>query len=184
MFAQITASFRPNHHLWFCCAVQKLIKIITYHDKLCRRQRLIKRLGTLASNIPFPYDDKKWRLPFCTAKTSYGNDYCHDHDHGLERWVSKACGLRAGEMIPEVEGTKPWDPRGKGTPGVSKGQKPPIQLLQLLKNSPREVRRDHFRYILGPPSPTQEMKLAGPVGEGPSRPPPPVSPAMRVVQDR
>ena len=34
---------------------------------------------------------------------------------------------------------------------MSKGPKPPIQLLQLLKNSPREVKRDHFRFILGPP---------------------------------
>ena len=32
-------------------------------------------------------------------------------------------------------GTKPWGPRGKGSPSVSKGPKPPIQLLQLLKNS-------------------------------------------------
>ena len=40
----------------------------------------------------------------------------------------------------------PWGPRGKGSPSVSKGPKPPIQLLQLLKNRPREVKRDHFRY--------------------------------------
>ena len=53
-------------------------------------------------------------------------------------------------MILEVEGTRPWDPRGKGSLSISKGPKPPIQLLQLLKNSPREVKRAHFRYILGP----------------------------------
>ena len=54
-------------------------------------------------------------------------------------------------MIPEVEGTRPWGPRGKGSLSVSKGPKPPIQLLQLLKNSPRERKRAYFRYILGPP---------------------------------
>ena len=80
-------------------------------------------------------------------------------------------------MIPEVEGTRPWGPRGKGSLIVSKGPKPPIQVLQLLKNSPRKVTRAHFCYILGPPGPTQEMELLGPGGEGPSRSTP-VSPAM------
>ena len=79
--------------------------------------------------------------------------------------------FRAGEMIPEVEGLGLGGPRGKGSPSVSKGPKPPIQLLQLLKNSPTEVKRAHFRYILGPPGPTQEMELMGPGGEGPSRSP-------------
>ena len=77
-------------------------------------------------------------------------------------------------MILEVGGeTRPWGPRGKGYPNVSKGPKPPIQILQLLKNSPREAKRAHFRYILVPPDPTQEMKLMGPGGGGPSRSPPP-----------
>ena len=75
-------------------------------------------------------------------------------------------------------GTRPWGPGGKGSPNVSKGPKPPIQILQLLKNSLRDVKRAHCRYILVPPGPTQGMKLMGPGGEGPSRPPPPVSPAM------
>ena len=89
---------------------------------------------------------------------------------------------RAGEMIPEVGGggLGLGGPRGKGSTSVSKGPKPPMQLLQLLKNSPREVKRAHFRYILGPPGPTQEAKLMGPGGEGPSRSPPPVSPAMNM----
>ena len=65
-------------------------------------------------------------------------------------------------------GTRPWGPWGKGFTSVSKGPKPPKQLLQLLKNSPREVKRAHFRYISGPPGPTQEINLMGPGGEGPS----------------
>ena len=74
-------------------------------------------------------------------------------------------------MISEVELTRPWGGgvRGKGSPSVSKGPKPPIQLIEVAKNSPREVKRAHFRYILGPPGPTQEMELMGPGGEGPSR---------------
>ena len=85
----------------------------------------------------------------------------------------KPAKTRAGEMIPGVwgGGTRPWVPQGKGSPSVSKGQKLPIQLLQLLKNRPREVKRAHFRYILGPPGPTQEMEFMGPRGEGPSRSP-------------
>ena len=35
-------------------------------------------------------------------------------------------------------------PRGTGSPSVSKGPKPPIQILQLLNNSPKEVKRAHF----------------------------------------
>ena len=77
---------------------------------------------------------------------------------------------RPGEMIPEVEGTRPWGPREKGSPSVSKGPKPPIQLLKLLKNSQIEVKRAHFRYIYWVPSgPTQEMEFVGPGEEGPSR---------------
>ena len=68
-------------------------------------------------------------------------------------------------------------PRGKGSPSVSRGPKPPIQLLQLLKNSPREVKGPIFVIYWVPPGPTQEMELMGPGGEGPSRSTP-VSPAM------
>ena len=63
---------------------------------------------------------------------------------------------RAGEMIPEVGGLGLGGPRGKGSTSVSKDPKPPIQLLQLLKNSPREVKRAHFRYILVPPVPPRK----------------------------
>ena len=84
-------------------------------------------------------------------------------------------------MIPKVGGLGLGGPRGKDTPSVSKGPKLPILLLQLLKNSPREVKRARFRYIFVPPGPTQEMELMRSGGEGPSRsPPPPVSPAMDV----
>ena len=88
-------------------------------------------------------------------------------------------------MIPELGGGLGLGgPQGKGSPSVSKGVKtkclkPLIQLLQLLKKRPREVKGPIFIYWV-PPGPTQEMELMGPGGEGPSRspPPPPVSLAM------
>ena len=61
-----------------------------------------------------------------------------EHWAGLEKWFQRWRGPGLG------------GPRGKGSPSVSRGPKPPIQLLQLLENSPREVKRAHFRYIVGP----------------------------------
>ena len=49
-------------------------------------------------------------------------------------------------------GTRPLGPSRKRSPSVSKGPKPPIQILQLLKNSQSEVKRAHFRNILAPGS--------------------------------
>ena len=80
-------------------------------------------------------------------------------------------GRRAGEMIPEVEGTRPWEPPRKRVPKCLKGPKTTNTTMNLLKNSQRELKRAHFRYILGPPGPTQEMEFVGPGGEGPSRSP-------------
>ena len=78
---------------------------------------------------------------------------------------------RAGEMIQRWRGLGLRGPRGKGSLSASKGPKPPIQLLQLLKNSPREVKRDHFRYILGPPVPPRRWNYWGPEGKVPPGPP-------------
>ena len=61
-------------------------------------------------------------------------------------------------------------------PQVSQRPKPPIQLLLLLKNCPREIKRAHFIIYSVPgtaPGPTQELELMGSGGEGPSRSPPP-----------
>ena len=79
----------------------------------------------------------------------------------LVRWTRGArCGdslnsqehltrARAGEMILGVGGLGfgGGGARGKGPPSVSKGTKPLMKLWQLLKNSSREVKRAHFRYI-------------------------------------
>ena len=65
---------------------------------------------------------------------------------GIQAWINES---RGG-------GTRPWGPRGKGSLSVSKGPKPPIQLLQWLKNSPRQAKRVHFRYILVPRVPPRK----------------------------
>ena len=68
--------------------------------------------------------------------------------------------FRAGETIREVGGQGLGGPRGKGSLSDAKGPKPPIQLLQLLKNSPKEVKRTHFGIYRVPPGPTMSVKLA------------------------
>ena len=94
--------------------------------------------------------------------------------------VSVALSERNGTSLAGLEkGFQRWrgldlGGRGKGYPSVSKGPKPPIgTTIGIAENSPREDKRAHFRYILGPPGPTQEMEFMGPGGEGPSRSPPP-----------
>ena len=78
--------------------------------------------------------------------------------------------LEGGEQ-KEVEGTRPWGPSRKRVPDCLKGRKTTYTIIVIAEKSPREVTRAHFRYILGPPGPTQEMELMGPGGEGPSRSP-------------
>ena len=100
-----------------------------------------------------------WMLLYVNTRMS--------HDlAGLEKWFQRWRGLGLGGS------------RGKGSLRVWKGPKPPIQLLQLLKNSPRKVKRAHFRYILGPPWSHPGDGIAG-ARRGRSPPSTPVSPAMR-----
>ena len=68
-------------------------------------------------------------------------------------------------------------PRGQGSSSVSKGPKPPIQLLQLLKNSRREVKRAHFVIYWVPPGSHPGNGING-ARRGRSLPVLPVSPAM------
>ena len=74
-------------------------------------------------------------------------------------------------MIPEVGGggTRPWGPSRKRVPKCLKGPKTTDTTIAIAEKQPKKVKRAHFRYILVPPGPTQEMKLMGPGGEGPSR---------------
>ena len=79
---------------------------------------------------------------------------------------------RAGEMIPEVEGTRPWGPEEKG-PEVSQRTQNHLylQLLQLLKNTPREVKRAHFVIYWVPLVPPRKWNLWCPEGKVPPGPP-------------
>ena len=94
-------------------------------------------------------------------------DNLHKHAHmtsqihkpGLDKWFQRWRGLGFG------------GPRGKGSPSVSKGPKPPIQLLQLLKNNPIEVKRAHFRYIGSPRVPPRRWNYWGQEGKVPPGPP-------------
>ena len=111
------------------------------------------------------------------------------HFINLNHCIPVGARPRAGEMIREVGGLGLGGPRGKGSPSISKGPKPPIQLLHLLlyiiytiiylllyaiaEKQSKRSKKGPFCYIFGPPGPSQEMELMGPGGEGPSRSPPP-----------
>ena len=91
---------------------------------------------------------------------------------------------RAVEMIREVGGggglrLSLGGPRGKGSPGVSKGPKPPIPTTILIagKQSKRS-KKGPFCYILGSPGSHSGNGING-ARRGISLPVPPVSPAMR-----
>ena len=88
---------------------------------------------------------------------------------GLEKWFQRWRGLG-------LEG-----PRGKGSRVSQRAQNYLYNYCNCWKIVQEKVKRAHFGYILGPPSPTQEMKLMGPGGEGPSRSTP-ISPAISLTK--
>ena len=86
--------------------------------------------------------------------------------------------FRAGEMIPEVEGTRPWRPPRKRVPKCLKGPKTTYRNIAIAEKQSKGSKMGPFSlYIGSTPSPAQEMEFMGPRGEGPSWFPP-VSPAM------
>ena len=98
--------------------------------------------------------------PIFKTRTLFNGSVHEHYKHSILMMKCLTLGLtkleknyRAGEMIPEVGGggLGLGGPRGNRSTSVSKGPKPPMQLVKLLKNSPREVKRTHFRYALGPP---------------------------------
>ena len=83
-------------------------------------------------------------------------------------------------------GTRPWGPSRKRVPKGLKGPKTSYTTIAIAEKRSKWSKKGPFRYIFGPPGPTQELELIRPGGEGPSRspppiPPPPVSPAMHFV---
>ena len=81
--------------------------------------------------------------------------------------------IRAGEIIREVEGTRPWGPSRKRVPKYLKGPKTTYTTIAIAEKTVKKVKRAHFVIYCVPPGPSQEMELVGPGGEGRSRPPPP-----------
>ena len=79
-------------------------------------------------------------------------------------------------MIPEVGGggTRPGAPR-KRVSKCLKGPKTTYTSISIAeKKTVQEKQKGSiFVIYLSPPGPTQEMKLMGPGGKGPSRSPPP-----------
>ena len=94
---------------------------------------------------------------------------------------------RAGEMIPEVEGTRPWGPSRKRSPSVSKGQKPPIPTtIAVAEKQSKRSKKGPFSLYIGSPPPPGSHPGDG-INEGrrrrrslPVPPPPPVSLAMNI----
>ena len=97
-----------------------------------------------------------------------------------KRTSCRSVRYRAGEMIPEVRGTSPWGPSRKRVPKCLKGPETTYTTIAIAENSPREVKRAHFRYTLGLPGshPGNGINGARRGRSLPPPPPPPVSPAM------
>ena len=79
---------------------------------------------------------------------------------------------RAGEMIPEVEGTRPWGPSRKRVPKCIKGPKTTYTTIAVAEKQSKRSKKGPFSlYIRSPPGPTQEMELRGLEGKVPPGPP-------------
>ena len=82
--------------------------------------------------------------------------------------------IRAGEMIPEVGGLGLGGPRGKGSPSVSKGPKPPIQLIEIAEKQSKTSKTGPFLLYIGPPGSHPGNGIDGarrPEGKVPPGPP-------------
>ena len=88
--------------------------------------------------------------------------------------------LRAGEIIPEVEGTRLWGPSRKRVPKSLKGPKTTYTTIAVAEKQSKRSKKGPLLLYIGSPGLTQEMELMGPGGEGSSRSTP-VSLAMLFV---
>ena len=72
---------------------------------------------------------------------------------------------RAGEMIPEVEGTRSWGAPSKRVPTCLKGPKTTYTTIAIAEKQSKRSKKGLFRFTLVPPDPIQEMEFMGPGGE-------------------
>ena len=92
--------------------------------------------------------------------------------------------VRAGEMIPEVEGTRPLGPSRKRVPKCLKGPKTTYTTIAIAEKQSKRSKKGPFSLgicILGPPGSYPGNGIYGARrGSSLAVPPPPVSPAMRL----
>ena len=80
---------------------------------------------------------------------------------------------RAGEMIPEVEGTRPWGPSMKRDPECIKGPKTTYTTIAVAEKQSKRSKKGPFSlYIRSPPPvPPRRWNYWGPEGKVPPGPP-------------
>ena len=84
---------------------------------------------------------------------------------------------RAGEMIPEVEGTRPWGHPRKRVAKCLKGPKTTYTTIAIAEKQSKRSKKGPFSLYIGPTLVLpRKWNLWGPEGKVP--PGPPVSPAM------
>ena len=59
--------------------------------------------------------------------------------------------FRTGEMIPEVEGTRPWGPRAKGVPKCLKGPKTTYTTIAVAEKQSKRSKKGPFLLHIGSP---------------------------------
>ena len=59
--------------------------------------------------------------------------------------------IRAGEMIPEVEGTRPWGPSRKRAPKCLKGPKTTHAIMAIAKKQFKRSKKGPFSLYIGSP---------------------------------
>ena len=64
----------------------------------------------------------------------------------LSRYTS-----RAGEMIPEVEGTRPWGPSRKRVPKCLRGPKTTYITIAVAEKQSKRSKKGSFSLYIGPP---------------------------------
>ena len=136
------------------------------------------------SSGPMPYF-AFWRLSISVPKLQ-GPRIVWKPGWGVENSASK-CAVRvenevlnrAGEMIAEVEGPRPWGPPRKRVPKCLKGPETTYTTIAISEKQSKISKKGLFLLYIGPLVPPRKWNLWGLEGKvPPNPPPPPVSPAM------
>ena len=108
-----------------------------------------------------PWSFEFWRLPRLEPRAKL-------HPPPLNRRLD-----RAGEMIPEVEGTRPWGPSRKRVPKYIKGPKTTYTTIAVAEKLSKRSKKGPFSLYMGSfPVPPRRWNYWGPEGKvlpGPHR---------------